>query len=94
MAAATDIILIAGGLTFTNEWLQTKQINWKVPVATVLIAAVFDGIAHLDAKVATGVAVIVLIGALTVPIDGKSPVQEIGNFLNNSTPKKTTRVRR
>jgi putative effector of murein hydrolase len=90
---AASIILIAGGITFTNEWYQTKQINWKVPIATVLAAAIFDGLAKLDDKAAIGVSVIVLIGAFVNKVDGKSIadllVESFGG--KNSSPPKTVK---
>jgi hypothetical protein len=69
---AAGIIIIAGGITFTNEWYQTKGINWRVPIATILAAAVFDGLAKLDEKAAVGVSIMVLIGAFVNKINGKS----------------------
>lgn len=69
---ATNIILVAGTITFGNEWYQTHQINWKIPLATIVGALVFDGLAHLSDRGATGLAVIVLIGALTAKFNGKS----------------------
>jgi hypothetical protein len=77
----TVIVVAAGGMTFANEWLQTKDINWRIPVATVLIAALVDGIAHLDQKIATTFAVIVLIGASVATINGKSPIDEFNSVL-------------
>lgn len=86
---ATGIILTAGTLTFANEWLQTNKVNWKIPVATLILAATFDGIAHLDDKAATGLSVIVLVGAVTTEFNGKSVVEEIGNVVNSpATPAK------
>lgn len=72
MATATSIILVAGTMTFTNEWYQTKKINWRVPVATLLLGAGFDGLSQLDSKVANMLAVMVLIGAGLTQFNGKS----------------------
>jgi hypothetical protein len=69
---ATVIILTAGTITFANQWYQTKEINWKVPLATVLGAALFDGLAHVNSKIATGLSVMVLLGALVTKFNGKS----------------------
>lgn len=71
---ATGIILIAGTITFANEWYQTKKVNWKVPIATLFAAAVFDGLGKLDDKAAIGLAVLVLLGAVTTKFAGKSVV--------------------
>lgn len=85
-STAAGIILIAGGITFTNEWYQThgqngqSGINWRVPIATVIAAAIFDGLAKLDDKAAIGVSVLVLIGAFVNKVNGKS----IADVLNES----------
>jgi hypothetical protein len=90
----TVITLCAGGFTFMNEWLQTKEVNWRIPVATVILAALVDGIAHLDTKIATTFSVIILIGAVTVPINGKSPIEEIGDVLNTKATTTTTTAKK
>lgn len=72
MEPATAIVLFAGTATFANEWYQTKQVNWRVPVATLLIAAAFDGLSHLDRGISTMLAVMVLIGAGTTEFNGQS----------------------
>jgi hypothetical protein len=88
-STATGIILIAGGITFTNEWYQTHTINWKVPIATVLAAAVFDGLAKLDDKAAVGVSIIVLIGAFVNKINGKSIADLLtSSFSKSAAPKR------
>jgi putative effector of murein hydrolase len=86
-STAAGIILVAGGITFTNEWYQTHDINWRVPIATVLAAAVFDGLAKLDDKAAVGVSIIVLIGAFVNKVNGKS----IADVLNQSFSSKNPR---
>lgn len=90
--AAAGIILIAGGITFTNEWYQEHTINWRVPIATVLAAAVFDGLAKLDEKAAVGLSVIVLIGAFVNKVNGKSIADVLNeSFSSKATKTKTTR---
>jgi hypothetical protein len=84
---ATGIILAAGTLTFANEWLQTDKPDWKVPVATLILGAIFDGLSHLDKNAATGLSVIVLIGALTVKFNGVSAAQEITDTLGGKSTK-------
>lgn len=94
----TTIVLVAGGITFTNEWLQTHAVNWRVLVATALGGAVTEAISHLNAKTGTGIAIIVLIGAVTVPVNGKSPAQEFSQFMTGkatqSAAKKAGATRR
>jgi hypothetical protein len=72
MELATGIILAAGTMTFANEWWQTRQVNFRIPVATLLLAAGFDGLSKLDPKISATLAVIVFIGALTTEFNGKS----------------------
>jgi hypothetical protein len=80
-STAASIILIAGGMTFVNEWYQNDHaINWRIPIATFLAAAVFDGLAKLDNKAAVGVSIMVLIGAFVNKVNGKS----IADVLNDA----------
>jgi hypothetical protein len=86
MATATVIVLTAGTITFANEWYQTKQINWRVPVATLLLAALADGLAKVDNSAATGLSVMILLGALLTKFNGKSAADQIAETF--PTPKK------
>lgn len=79
------LVLVAGTLTFANEWLQTHEINWRVPVATVLAAAVTSGVDKVSPGAATSLGVLALIAAAATPLGGKSPIQEIGSVVNGSS---------
>jgi len=72
MELATGIVITAGTMTFANEWWQTKQVNWRVPVATLFLGAAFDFFSKLDNKIANMLAVMVFIGAGTATFNGKS----------------------
>lgn len=90
------LVLLAGTLTFSNEWLQTRQLNWRVPVATVLAAAATSGFGHVSPNGAASLGVMALIAAAATPLNGKSPIQEISSFVNSSSSavkKKTTTVK-
>jgi hypothetical protein len=63
MAKSTGIILVAGSITFVNEWLNNK-INWKIVPATFGTALVFAGIEKLSEPAAVGLATIALISVL------------------------------
>lgn len=78
MSTAPGIILIAGTLTFSNEWYQTGKVNWRVPIATFGGAWFMAAIAEVDERAAVGIAVMVLIVAASTPFNGKSVFQEIG----------------
>jgi hypothetical protein len=83
-APGTVLVLTAGGITFFNEWYQNHEINWKVPIATLLAGAVIDGLAHWNNRAATGLGVIVLIGAVVTRFNGKS----IADVLDEAFTKK------
>lgn len=97
MAADTGmkLVLLAGTMTFGNEWLQTRQLNWRVPVATVLAAAAVSGFSNISPNGATSLGVMALIVAAATPLNGKSPIQEIGGFVNppSTAKRKTTAVK-
>jgi uncharacterized protein YfiM (DUF2279 family) len=85
---ATGIVLIAGTATFATEWYNTEKVNWKVPIATLLAAAVFDGLGKLDDKAAIGLSVLVLLGALTTKWGGRSAVETVAAIFTEQTEKK------
>ena len=76
------IILASGTITFVNEWLHTKTLNWKVPVATFLLAAVFAGVTKIDVKASYALSVMVLIGALTTEFGGQSAASTVAGIFN------------
>lgn len=81
MAQSTGIMLIAGTISFGNEWLQTGNPNWRIPVATLGSSLFLNGIEKIYPKPAVGLAVIVLITVLLTPLHGKSPMQEAVEIL-------------
>jgi hypothetical protein len=84
------IVLLAGTLTFSNEWLQTHQVNWRVPVATVLAAAAVAGIGKISPGGATSLGLMALIVAAATPLNGKSPIQQISSTVNGAAKTKNT----
>jgi len=76
------LVFLAGTLSFSNEWLQTKEINWRIPVATALAAAAISGLGNISPNGATSVGVMALVVAAATPLNGKSPIQQIGSFIN------------
>lgn len=78
------LVLLAGTLTFSNEWLQTRELNWRVPIATVLAAAAVAGMGRVSPGGATSLGIMALIAAAATPLNGKSPIQEIGSVVNHS----------
>jgi hypothetical protein len=94
MAAATGttLVLVAGTITFANEWYQTKVFNWRVPIATVLIAAGFEGLDKFDPRVATGLGIMALIVAGTTTFNGKSAADTIGSLFTSGTSPTSNRT--
>lgn len=85
-SGAATTVVVAGTATLANSWLQSKTINWKIPVATLLLAAGTEALAHWSPPVAAGMAALILLGALTATVGGKSIIDEIGsNFSGTST---------
>jgi hypothetical protein len=93
MAASVTITLVAGGMTFVNEWYQTKNVDWKVPLATALLAVGMEVLSKASNGAATALSIMVLIGAATTKFNGKSTVDTINDLLGNtktSAPKGST----
>jgi hypothetical protein len=84
----TVIVLTAGTITFTNEWYQTKTINWRVPVATLILAGIFDGLARIDERAATGLSVMILIAAMLTKFGGKSVADQLAETFSAHSPKR------
>jgi hypothetical protein len=81
-ATATGIVLTAGTLTFANEWYQAHSVDWKIPVATLFAAAIFDGLEQIDSKAAIGLSVIILVGAVTTRVNGKSVADTVNELFS------------
>ena len=88
----TAIVLLAGTITFGNEWYQTGKVNWKVPGATLLAAAAIDGLSHVDEKAGVGLSIMVLIAAVTVRFSGKSVVDTLAEIFAKSKVTSRTKV--
>ena len=75
------LVLIAGVLSFGNDWLQTGKVNFRIPVATLIGAWLVGELGNLDSKAGTSLGVMVLIAAASTPLKGKSPIQEIASVV-------------
>jgi hypothetical protein len=91
---AATIVLVAGGITFTGEWYWQHKIDWKVPLATVLLAAGAEGLSAVDKNGATILAIMAFLAAATTKYNGHSAVDMITNLTSGGKPptssKKTT----
>lgn len=83
--AAPVIVIVAGSMTFVNQWYWTHNFDWKVPVATLLLAAGFEGLSKLDNKLAVTLALMTLLGAATTEFNGHSITNTISGFLANKS---------
>jgi hypothetical protein len=98
-APATIIVLVAGGSTFTAEWALGHKLDWKVPLATILLAAGFEGFSAIDRNGATLLSLMVLLGAFTTKFDGHSTIDLISSAVSGtgklagSTGSSTTTVK-
>lgn len=82
MAKSTGIVLTATGISLANEWYQSKDNmpNFRIAIAGLGVALLFDGIEKLNQQAAVGLSVIMLITVLVTPINGKAPAQTVLAF--------------
>lgn len=80
MAKSTGIVLTAGAISFGNDWWQSKQPNFRIPVATLAVALIFGGIERINEKAGIGLGVIMLVTVLVTPMHGKAPLQSLGEI--------------
>lgn len=81
MGQSTGIVLTATAISFGNEWLQTNTPNWRIPIAGLGTALILDAVERADPKIATGLAVIMMITVIATPFNGKSPAQVAAGLL-------------
>jgi hypothetical protein len=81
----TGIVLLAGTITFANEWYQTGKVNWKVPIATLLAGAAVSGFSKIDPKAGTGLSIMVLIAAVTMKFGGKSVIDTLAEIFSKQS---------
>jgi hypothetical protein len=85
MAASVGIVLTATAISFSNEWLSTGTPNFRVGIAGLGVALLFDGIEKISEQAAVGLATIMLITVLVTPFKGTSPVQTVANWSGSKT---------
>lgn len=77
MAKSTGIVLTGTAISFANEWYQTDTPNFRILLAGMGVALLFDGIEQLDQKAAVGLSIIFVITVLLTPFNGKAPTQTL-----------------
>ena len=74
MAESTGPILLAGAITVANQSIVNgKPINWRVVMATPILALVMAGVEKPLPKLATGVSYIALVTILLTRVDPSVP---------------------
>lgn len=86
MAKSTGIVLAATGISFSNEWLTTGTPNFRVGIAGLGVALLFDGIEKINQTAAIGLATIMLITVLVTPFEGLSPVETVAKWGTGTGP--------
>jgi hypothetical protein len=81
MAKSTGIVLTATGISFANSWLQTSKPNFRIPVAGLVVALIFDGVEKINEQAAVGLSILMLVTVLVTPINGKAPAQTVADVL-------------
>jgi len=94
--AGPGMVVAAGVMTFANEWYQNGKFNWRIPVATLLGAALVGGLASFSPNAGKGLGGIILIGAATAKFGGHSVVEELNGAIQggNKVLSPTTAKRR
>jgi len=82
MDAGPGLVVAAGAMTFANEWYQNGKFNWRIPVATILGAALVGGLAAFSPNSGKALGGIILIGAATAKFGGHSVVEELNVAIN------------
>ncbi len=70
MAKSTAIVLGAGAISFGNDWYQSHQPNFRIPVATLAVAVIFAGIEKVNSTAGVGLATIMFVTVLFTPMHG------------------------
>jgi len=81
MAKSTGIVLAGTAISFGNDWLQTDNLNFKIPIAGLGVALLFAGVEMLNEQAGIGLSVIFLITVLVVPIHGQPPATTLVNAM-------------
>lgn len=84
MHVATAVVGTAGGIVFTTEFLAAHKLDWKVPLATLLLMPAIEGLADLDSRAAAFLAFIIFAGAATTKFNGVSVSDEINKMLKGT----------
>ena len=79
MAASTGIVLAMGAIVLANDTIVNKRpLDFKVALATVVLALALAAVDKASPELATGIAAIAFATAMITPFGGrKPPVQSL-----------------
>lgn len=80
MGASTGTILAATAISFGNEFVNSKQVNFRIPIAGFGVALILDGIEKISVQAALGLATIAFITVIFLPVNGKSPAETLADL--------------
>jgi len=75
------LVVAAGTITFANHWLQSGDVNWRVPIATLFGAGAVGVIGNFSTGAANALGIMVFIASATMQVNGKSAVSELASNL-------------
>lgn len=91
MAGSTGLVLAAGGIAAANEVLfapaahpgkSTPAFNWRLVPATAVLALTLAGLEQLSPQLGRGLAALVLLAVLVVPVGhAGTPVDNIARLV-------------
>jgi hypothetical protein len=84
----TGIVVVAGTMTFANEWYQTGKVNWRVPIATFLLAGAIGFLGRVDNRIGNALGVMIFIGAGTAQFNGKSAFDTLAQLFGGANAPK------
>lgn len=89
MQDSTGAILsaTAGSIAFANEWVSAGKVNFRIAVATPLLALFMYGVGKISAPLAAGLGGAVLVTVLVTPFNGQSPLQSVINITGTGPTK-------
>lgn len=90
MLKSTGLVLAASGIVVANDAIMApiqgtnpfSTLNWRIVPATAVLALTLGGLEKLSEPLGVGLAALVLLAALVVPVGkGPTPLENIGNVV-------------
>jgi hypothetical protein len=76
-------VLAATGVSFANHWINTNQVDLKIPVAGALAAVLGAGISQIPGlePVMTAIGWLAFVAVLIAPVQNPSPIQNLNKVV-------------